>query len=123
MSAPALAANERSIAITRDGTRVMYVGDGGKHVYVRALDEPRSIGDFVTASGVFASPDGTFLGVADAGSIFKLPISGAAQTLLAKADGRSRGATWTDAERSSLRRLFRKPGSRWCRRLEDPPRF
>ena len=37
--------DERDLTITPDGSRVIYVGDGGRQIFVRALDnlEPQSL--------------------------------------------------------------------------------
>ena len=87
---------DRNLAITPDGTRVVYVGAHGTQLFVRALDqlEPLSL---VSGSprGVFVSPDGRWVGyVQSAGALRKVPISGGPAVAVLNMDGSARGATW-----------------------------
>ena len=58
---------DRALAITPDGTRVIYVGNNGTQLFVRPLDqlEPRAIATGSGLRGVFVSPDGQWVGFVD----------------------------------------------------------
>jgi len=88
---------DRSVAITPDGTRVVYVGNSGTQLFVRALDqlEPRAIATGSTLRGVFVSPDGQWVGFVDGNlTLKKVAITGGPTATVAQMDGGSRGATW-----------------------------
>jgi serine/threonine protein kinase len=54
--------NDRGLAITPDGSRVIYVGNKGTQIFVRALDALAPVAVFTGyASGLFVSPDGSGL--------------------------------------------------------------
>jgi len=90
--------NVRDIAITPDGSRVVYTGNNGTELFVRALDalEPVSLYKG-TPRGPFISPDGQWVGFFDDFTTLKrVPISGGPAISLATIDGgASRGAVWT----------------------------
>ncbi|MBI3048649.1 MAG: protein kinase [Acidobacteria bacterium] len=76
---------DRDVAITPDGSRIIYRGDN--QLLVRALDqiEPH----------VFVSPDGQWLGFVDTVSTLKkVAIAGGPAVTIAQMDGAARGATW-----------------------------
>jgi hypothetical protein len=105
---------QRNVAVSPDGSAVVYVGSDG--VFVRAFDqlEPRQI---VTSGealgGLFLSPDGSRVGFVESTIRLKTaPIGGGPATALAEIDGYSRGATWYRTRRSSLLRQVDRPGSR-----------
>jgi serine/threonine-protein kinase len=87
---------DRDLAITPDGTHVVYIGNGGTQLFVRALDalEPVAI-----ASGQlrepFVSPDGQWVGFIDSNILKKVAITGGPSIALAGIDAGSRGATWS----------------------------
>jgi serine/threonine-protein kinase len=96
--ATALAINgiDRDLAITPDGSRVVYVGNNGRELFVRPLDalEPMSL--FTGAPRApFVSPDGLWVGFTDGTSVLKkVAITGGPPVTIATLDGTSRGATW-----------------------------
>ena len=97
-SADALSINavERDLAITPDGSRIVYVGSGGAEVLMRSLDQIEPI---VVARGlvrnVFVAPDGQWVGFTDNNrTLMKVAITGGPSLTLTALDGGSRGATW-----------------------------
>jgi serine/threonine-protein kinase len=91
--------NGTNVALSQDGRRIVYVGNGGRQLFVRALDalDPISL---VTANqridGPFVSPDGQWVGFFEGGRLKKVPMSGGPAVELAPiASSGSRGATWT----------------------------
>jgi len=106
---------DRDLAITPDGTRVVYIGNNGTQLYVRALDqlEPTAIATGMLR-GPFVSPDGQWVGFIDGLSIKKVAITGGPAITLANYSGQLRGATWgtddtiifaTSAAESGLQRV------------------
>ena len=88
--------NDRDLAITPDGSRVVYVGNRGTQLFVRALDALEPVAVFTGAPrGPFVSPDGQWIGFVDSSSVLKkVAVTGGPAVTLATLDGASRGATW-----------------------------
>lgn len=89
---------DRNLAITPDGTRVVYVGGpSGSQVFVRALDqlEPMLLSGVDAPRGVFVAPDEQWAGFFDgATTLKKIAITGGPAVPLCNLDGFARGATW-----------------------------
>ena len=88
--------DERTLAITPDGTRVVYVGNGGKQILVRALDqlEPTAIVTGVAPMNfVFVTPDGQSVGFWEGGRIKKVALDGGPVATFAESIS-GLGATW-----------------------------
>jgi serine/threonine-protein kinase len=89
---------DRDLAITPDGSRVVY--RGANTLFVRALDQIDPIalnGLGAMPRGVFTSPDGQWVGYFDAGGILKkVAITGGAPLTIAVTRGGARGATWAE---------------------------
>ncbi|HET9360164.1 MAG TPA: protein kinase, partial [Vicinamibacterales bacterium] len=89
---------EHDLTITPDGSRVIYVGDRGRGIFVRALDnlEPRPlVKGTATLRSPFVSPDGRWVGFEeDLTSLKKVPIAGGPAIPVAQIDGILRGAAW-----------------------------
>jgi hypothetical protein len=87
----------RSVAITPDGTRVVYVGSNGV-LFVRAMDrlEATPLSGLGTPSHPFLSPDGQWIGFFDGNATLKkVAITGGPAVVLCPVgDGAPRGATW-----------------------------
>ena len=67
----------RDLAITPDGSRVVYVGNRGTQLLVRAMDSLDPVAVFTRLPrGPFVSPDGKWTAFADAGELKKVPVSG-----------------------------------------------
>ncbi|MGH9255516.1 MAG: hypothetical protein ACRD3C_13225 [Vicinamibacterales bacterium] len=88
---------DRDLAITPDGSRVVYVGNNGRELFVRQIETLEPVSLFTGAPrGPFVSPDGQWVGFIDGTSVLKkVAITGGPPVTLATVDGISRGATWT----------------------------
>jgi hypothetical protein len=63
---------DRDLAITPDGSRLVYVGNRGTQLFVRALDALDPVAVFTgTPRGLFISPDGQWIGFVDTNSTLK----------------------------------------------------
>jgi len=85
------------VAITPDGTRIVYVGNNQKAIMVRALGElaPKPLAEGNNIRGVFASPDGKSVGYFDvANTMMKVGLAGGQPIQITKTDAAYRGATW-----------------------------
>ena len=101
----ALAVDQVSIdlAITRDGTHIVYKGTGttGNQFFVRSLDqlEPTPLTALGVPKAPFLSPDGQWIGFVDVGSsvgLKKVALTGGPVIPICSLDAQSRGATWGD---------------------------
>ena len=95
-SALTINGNDRGLAITPDGSRIVYAGANGTQLFVRALDALEPVG-IVTGipRGPFVSPDGQWVGFVDGTtSLRKVAMTGGPAVTLAFLDGAPRGATW-----------------------------
>src|SRR5262249_33175919 len=89
-------ANDRSLALTPDGTRVVYVGINNNQLLVHAIDRLDSTAIYTSAAPlnwVFVSPDGRWVGFAEARTIRKVAITGGPTETIAQTD-LTIGATW-----------------------------
>jgi len=90
--------NDRNVAITPDGRRIVYRGEG--QLLVRALDAlvPMALTGLGNPRAPFVSPDGQWVGFFDGlAGLKKVPISGGAPLLITAGDGSGpRGATWLE---------------------------
>jgi serine/threonine-protein kinase len=98
-SAAALSINGAShdVAITPDGSRLVYVGANGTTLFVRPLDRlettPLVRGD--SLRDPFVSPDGLWVGFFDgAATLKKVALTGGPAVLVAQVDATEQGATW-----------------------------
>ena len=88
--------NQLHLAITPDGSRLIYVGNRGTQLFVRALDALAPVPVFTGAPiGPFVSPDGRWLGFVDGITVLKkVAMTGGPAVTLATLDGLPRGAIW-----------------------------
>jgi hypothetical protein len=89
--------DDRDVAITQDGSRLIYVGNRGTQLFVRALDGLEPVSVFTgSPRGPFVSPDGQWIGFVDAGNTLKkVAVTGGTAVTVTTVDGpTSRGATW-----------------------------
>jgi serine/threonine-protein kinase len=89
--------NGRRLALTVDGTRVVYVGANGTALFVRALDQfdATSITGLGDPYGPFVSPDGGWIGFFEGvTALKKVAITGGPAVTLGRLDGTAFGATW-----------------------------
>jgi eukaryotic-like serine/threonine-protein kinase len=94
-AALSLGGADRNVAITPDGSRVVYRGNN--QLLVRALDrlEPTVLSGLGTPRGVFMSPDGQWVGFFDGTSLKKVAITGGPPVTVCAIQGNPRGATWS----------------------------
>lgn len=87
---------DKDLAITPDGTRIIYRGIN--ELNVRTLDalEPALITGLGAPRGVFVSPDGDWIGFFDGNSVLKkVAMTGGPPVTVSSGDGfASRGGTW-----------------------------
>jgi serine/threonine-protein kinase len=91
---------DRDLAITPDGSRIIY--RGANQLLVRALEqlEPDVLSGLGAPRGVFVSPDGQWVGFFDGNSLLKkVAMAGGPPLTITRTDGSSpaeapRGATW-----------------------------
>ena len=106
---------DRDLAITPDGSRVVYRSNN--QLLVRALDrlEPEVLSGLGAPRGVFVSPDGQWVGFFDGANMKRVALTGGPPLTITRIDGAgSRGATWgpdgtivyaTDAASTGLQRV------------------
>jgi Tol biopolymer transport system component len=86
------------IAVSPDGRHIVYIGNNGTQLFVRALDtlEPVAILSASSIRDPFVSSDGQWVGFVNAGTfaLQKVAITGGAPITIARVDGPVRGATW-----------------------------
>jgi serine/threonine-protein kinase len=85
------------LAVSPDGTHVVYVGNNETQLFVRALDalEPVAIASGRALRGPFVSPDGQWVGFLDnVATLMKVAITGGPPITLARLEDGARGATW-----------------------------
>jgi serine/threonine-protein kinase len=87
---------DRDLAITPDGSRLVYVGNRGTQLFVRALDALEPVAVFTgTPRGPFVSPDGQWIGFVDGTTVLKkVAVTGGPAITLATLDNISLGAAW-----------------------------
>jgi serine/threonine-protein kinase len=90
--------NDRDLAITPDGSKLIYIGNHATQIFVRALDSLSPEAVYTgRASGLFMSPDGQWIGFWDGSSTLKkVKVSGGPAITLATINAASfpSGATW-----------------------------
>jgi eukaryotic-like serine/threonine-protein kinase len=87
----------RDVAITSDGARLIYVGNRGTQLFVRALDSVEPVSVFTgNPRTPFASPDGQWIGFVDGGNTLKkVAVTGGTAVTVATIDApTARGACW-----------------------------
>jgi serine/threonine-protein kinase len=88
---------DRDLATVPDGTRLVYVGNNGTQLLVRALDAIEPVAIFTGAPrGPFVSTDGQWIGFVDnSRQLKKIAVTGGPAITVATLDGTGgRGATW-----------------------------
>jgi len=111
--APALADRPgRSLAITPDGTRVVYIGNNGTQLFVRPTDRFESTAIFTAVgplNAVFMSPDGKSVGFKEGNNLKKIALTGGpAETIVQTIAGY--GATWAPHDTIILSTMDRDAG-------------
>ena len=93
---PSIGGIDRDIALTPDGTRLVYVGNNWTELFVRQFDRleatPLATG---APRNIFVSPDGQSVGFTDGNTPLKrVPITGGPAVVIAPLGNPPRGATW-----------------------------
>jgi len=89
--------NDRDLAITPDGSRLVYVGNQSTQIFVRALDALAPVAVFtgIGLHGLLVSPDGQWIGFHDGGVMKKVAVAGGPAVTLATIDTAGfSGETW-----------------------------
>jgi serine/threonine-protein kinase len=87
---------DHDLAVSPDGTHVVYVGNGGTQLFVRALDRARTGGDRQRrrVRGPFVSPDGRKSASSTTAPLRRVAITGGPSICSHQHRRRSLGATW-----------------------------
>jgi serine/threonine-protein kinase len=95
---PSLNDSSRDVAITPDGSRLVYIGANGTTLFVRPLDQLEAttlVRGVIALRDPFISPNGQWVGFFEGSTTLKkVPISGGPAVLIARLDSLERGATW-----------------------------
>jgi Tol biopolymer transport system component len=93
-----VAGSASPVAITPDGTRVVYVSSNRAQLLVRALDElePRPLVSGTNILSPVVSPDGQVVAYADGITLMRVAFTGGPAIPITQIDGQVRGATWLD---------------------------
>jgi eukaryotic-like serine/threonine-protein kinase len=88
------------IAITPDGTRVVFVGNNQTQILVRALQdlEPKLLVSGSSIRGLFVSPDSQSVVYTDGNLLMRAALTGGPANTIAQVDAPARGVTWLDDE-------------------------
>jgi eukaryotic-like serine/threonine-protein kinase len=86
------------IAITPDGTRILYINSNRTQLLVRALEElePRPLVSGNNILNPLVSPDSQFVAYTDGTSLMRVALTGGQAITVTQVDGPVRGATWPD---------------------------
>jgi eukaryotic-like serine/threonine-protein kinase len=93
----ATGADGRDIAISRDGTHIAHLGNNGRQLFVRALDQldPTPLATFESLGHLFFSPNGQWVGFVAEFVLRRAAINGGGVENLLKLGSRTcLGATW-----------------------------
>jgi serine/threonine-protein kinase len=96
-SAAAPSLDRASLALTPDGTRVVYLGANNTALFVRSLDQlnATSLTGLGGPYGAFVSPDGQWIGFFDGViSMKKVAITGGPVGKIGRPGGTAQGASW-----------------------------
>ena len=104
----------RDVAISRDGTRVVYVGGNGSRLFVRALDQTEAtpLEGLGMPHHPFFSPDGAWIGFFDGlNALKKVSVNGGPAVTICRVTSAPTGATW-GADGTIIFALTAVPGLR-----------
>jgi eukaryotic-like serine/threonine-protein kinase len=105
---------DRDVAISPDGTRVVYLGGNGSRLFMRALDqiEATPLEGLGVPHHPFFSPDGAWIGFFDGVSALKkVSVNGGPAVTICRITGAPSGATW-GADGTIIFALTATPGLR-----------
>jgi serine/threonine-protein kinase len=93
---------DREIAVTPSGSHIVYVGNSGSQLFVRAQDQLEStpLAGLGTPRGPFMSPDGQWIGFFDGAgtdvAVKKVTLTGGPPVTLCRFSGQRAGGTWSE---------------------------
>ena len=95
-SMPFIGTPDQTSVLSPDGTRIVYLGNDGTQLFVRALDSLDATAIVTgTVRSPFLSPDGQWVGFVDGIQLKRVPISGGAPIVIGTTDRTSvRGISW-----------------------------
>jgi serine/threonine-protein kinase len=97
MAAISIDGLSRDVAMTPDGSRLVYIGMNGTTLFVRPLDqlEATPLARGGALRDPFVSPDGQWVGFFEGGgTLKKVAVTGGPAVLVTQLDSAERGATW-----------------------------
>jgi serine/threonine protein kinase len=83
----------RHLAISSDGTRVVYASSN--RLWLRRIDQDEPVALPVFGSNPFFSTDGAWVGTFDAAGLLKVPVDGGPPVAIAASSDRPAGASWS----------------------------
>ena len=100
--APQTGVIAQAMALSPDGTRLVYIGsgDGGNLLYARPLDQLQSvpIPGTLGAMSPFFSPDGAWLGFSVNSQLMKVSLGGGPPLPICQLEGNFYGGAWTSRD-------------------------
>jgi hypothetical protein len=98
VSLPAPSTYGSNVAISPDGTRLVYASGTPQKLFTRRLDQPKAaeLPGTEGGQGLFFSPDGQWVGFVSAGKLKKISVEGGAAVPLGDAGFFSTGAWGED---------------------------
>src|SRR5206468_1206932 len=95
---PAAAVGGSTVAISPDGTRLVYISGPPSRLFIRRLDQPKGT-ELRGTQGAFLpffSPDGQWVGFAVGAQINKISVEGGAVAPIGEFGASLAGATWAE---------------------------
>jgi serine/threonine-protein kinase len=86
------------LAITPDGTHIVFVGNNQTQIFVRSLQdlEPKLLASGSNLRGLVVSPDSESVAYADNDGLMRVALTGGPITTITRVDSPTRGITWLD---------------------------
>jgi eukaryotic-like serine/threonine-protein kinase len=122
--------SDKPVAITPDGTRVVYIGNNDTQIFVRPLDQLEATAIYTGASpvnGVFVSPDGKWVGFREGNALKKMALTGGPAITLTRPVSAAHWASddtivFATAPPTGLRRIAASGGEVTTLTSPDPAR-
>jgi serine/threonine-protein kinase len=129
-SGPTTISTDKPVAITPDGTRVVYVGNNDTQIFIRPLDQLEATAIYTGASpvnGVFVSPDGHWVGFREGNQLKKMALTGGPAVTLTRPVSAAHWASddtivFATAPPTGLRRISASGGEVTTLTNPDPAR-
>ncbi len=129
-SGPTTIGTDKPVAITPDGTRVVYIGNSDTQIFVRPLDQLEATAIYTGASpvnGVFVSPDGQWVAFREGSILKKMALTGGPAVTLTRSVSAAHWApddtiVFATAPPTGLRRIPASGGEVTTLTSPDPAR-